>query len=280
MSLEKTIKLTEDDLAKIITEELGIALEVSEKSKEVYNSIITDLKQQEMQKSEICKFKIGNIKCILDDFKFNISYTCRYFEDDTFINEYGEECFTEGGSAYLNKRFIYCNVNLYAINGIINKKQALSTIQHELEHIFQEIKAEKSFPTDNDKYALMATDMQSENHIYHDTARIVYCCYNTEQDGFINGTYAFCLTDNFNTNPFSSEPYTFYSILKTPSGQLYQELMSLYKKLLNNKDMQKLLKDRYNMSLKEVEKSIDRFKRKLGRLIIKINHDKGKNFRI
>lgn len=277
--MKEIIKLTENDLKEIILEELGISLIVVDKSKEIYNNIMDNLKQQEMQKSEICTFKVGVIECTIDDIKFHISYTCRYFKDDTFIKEYGEEYFTEGASAFLSKNFIYCNINLYAISGTINKKLALSTIQHEIEHIFQEIKAEKSFPTDNDKYATMATDMQSKDIIYHDIARLVYCCYNTEQEGFINGTYAYCMTDNFNTNPFSSEPYTFYSILKTPAGQLYQELMSLYKKLLNNKDMQKLLKDRYNMSLKEVEKSIDRFKRKLGRLIIKINHDKGKNFR-
>lgn len=73
------MQLTEEKLRKIIKEELGIALEVSEISKTVYQQIIDDIKLQQSEHTDICNITSGSIITNIDNLKIHINYCYRDF---------------------------------------------------------------------------------------------------------------------------------------------------------------------------------------------------------
>jgi hypothetical protein len=262
-------------IKQIINEELGILLEVSEESKRVYKLIINDLYNRTIQESDVCIIKNGEVNATLNNIQFKVSYTYRNFNDKSIVETIGEDALTEGGSGYISNSFIFCNVNILAISGTVNRQLALSTIQHELEHIYQQIKTQKRIPGNDMRYALMRTDMESNDKLRQQIGRLVYACYKSEQEGFINGTYAWCMADDIKT-----EPYNYDTILNSPSGKLLVELTSIFDIVKKNNQMRDILTTEYNLSLRDIEHSINDFKRKIGRLLIKVNKDKSKFWRI
>ena len=264
-----------EDLKNIIKEELGIHSQVSELAKIVYSNIQKDMQTREKLNSDTCTIKQGEVDCVIKDIKFKISYVCRNFNDDAIIKEITEEALTEGGSAFISKNFIYCHVEILSLCGFINKKLALSTIQHELEHIYQQILSNKRIPSNDVRYAKMRSDMMSNNIDRHNVARLVYICYKSEQEGFINGMYAWCMADDART-----KPYDYTSISKSPAGKIYVEAKELFSKLVKNKEMILILKEEYGLTVSDVEKYIQKFLKKIGRVIIKVNNDKTKIWRI
>lgn len=268
------IFLTESELKEIIKEELGILFEIVETAKVVYADILNDLASRETQNKDVCAIKSGSIPCTLNNITFNINYTFRNFKDKTVPNEIGEDNLTGGSSAFLNKHFILCNIDILSISGQINKQMALYTIQHELEHIYQQIVSNKRIPGDDMRYAKMRNDMETGEGIRYDASRLVYACYKSEQEGFINGTYAWCMADDF-----KSEPFTYNEIKNSPAGMLYGEMRELYNRALGNKELEIILKNEYNMSLNEINLMIKNFSRRIGRLLIKVNKDKSRIWR-
>lgn len=77
-----------------------------------------------------------------------------------------------------------------------------------------------------------------------------------------------------------SPPYTYKEIINSPAGKLYIELKDLYLELIDDKEMFSILKNEYKISLIEIEKSIKQFLKRLGKVLIKINNDKLKIWRI
>lgn len=264
-----------EKIKHLIKEELGILFEVSEESKKVFDRIVVDLQKVHSTQTDVCYIKTNNVQATLNNIKFKVNYTYRNFFDKSIVDNIGEESLTEGGSAYLSDSFIMCNINIFAINGTINKQMALSTIQHELEHIYQQIRNKKRIPGNDMRYAKMRTDLYSSDPLRQEIGRIVYACYKSEQEGFINGTYAWCMADDCH-----SEPYNYQNILKSPAGKLLNELKTLYQKVSENKEMQNILQKEYKLSLKQINDSINQFIRRLSRVLIKVNNDKSKFWRI
>ena len=270
----KTNFLTESDIKNIINEELGILLEIAETAKQVYNDIVQDLATREAKDNVACIIKNGYVPCTLNNITFNINYTFRNFRHKPLVDEIGVDNLTGGTSAFLNKHFIICNIDILAISGSINKQMALYTIQHELEHIFQQIRSNKRIPGDDMRYAKMRTDMETGEGMRFDASRLVYACYKSEQEGFINGTYAWCMADDFKT-----EPFNYIEIKNSPAGSLYSEMKSLYNKALENKELENILKNDYHLSLDDIGIMIRNFAKRIGRLLIKVNTDKSKIWR-
>ena len=266
--------LTENELKKIINEELGILFEITETSKQIYNDIIHDLKTRESKDGNICIIKNGSVPCTLNNITFNVNYTFRNFNNNALVKEIGEDNFTSGSSAFLNKNFVMCNIDILSISGKINKQMALYTIQHELEHIYQQIVSNKRIPGDDMRYAKMRNDMELGEGIRYDISRLVYACYKSEQEGFINGTYAWCMADDS-----KSEPFNYTEITKSPAGSLYEEMKTLYNKAIEHDEYETILKNDYNLTLTDINRMIKNFSRRIGRLLIKVNNDKCKFWR-
>lgn len=269
------LQLTEENIKKIINEELGIALEVNNCSKEIFLSIVDDIKKQPVEKNELCTVTNGIVKAIVNDVNFQVNYTYRNFFSKDFIENIDIDILTSGGSAFVNKNLIICYVNLIGINGNINKLEAINTIQHEVEHIYQEIKSNQRIPKNDKKYAKMRTDLEYGDEKHKKVAKLFYLCLKSEQEAFINGTYAWCMCDDI-----KSPPYTYKEIINSPAGKLYIELKDLYLELIDDNEMFSILKNEYKLSLIEIEKSIKQFLKRLGKVLIKINNDKLKIWRI
>ena len=271
---KKVIKLTEDELKEIIKEELGISFELSKISENIYINIINDLKNRERVNNGSCVIKSGSVDCNMLDIDFKVSYTYRNFFDFNIVNTIGEGNLTGGYSCFLNKNFILCDINILSISGNINKKMALYTIQHELEHIYQQILSNKRIPGDDMLYAKMRSDMDGCDETRYLASRLVYGCLKSEQEGFINGTYAWCMADDINT-----APYNYSTIKDSPVGLLYEEIKSLYDRALVDDNLQMILKNDYKLSLDDISLMIRNFIKRIGRLIIKVNKDKSKFWR-
>lgn len=267
--------LTEDKLRKIIQEELGIATEVSKITEEVFQSILLDIRNRKPEKNEICFTKNGVVECIINNTPFKVNYTCRNFLDKNVIDNFDIDYLTEGGTLFFNKNFFWVNVNLIAVNGTIFKQEAVNTIQHEMEHVFQQLKCNKRIPSNDLKYAKIKTDLNGNNTARKNVARLVYLTLKSEQEGFINGTYAWCMT-----NDLLSTPYTYDNIKNSPSGVLYNEMVDLYNIVFNDIEMTNIIKTEYKLSKNKISKLIHDFLKRIGKILIKVNQDKSKFWRI
>ena len=270
----KSLLITESQFKQIVNEELGISQEVFQISKDVYDKICSDIKTRDSEKIDICNIKRGVVKCSLKDVEFDINYTYRNFLDKNLLKHIDKSGLSEGGTVFLNKNFIICNINLYGIGGSINEEDAMDTIQHEIEHIYQQIMSNKRIPGDDDRYAKMRTDLESNNEVRKTVGRLVYLCYKSEQDAFINGTYAWCMT-----NDSTTEPYSYRNIKNCPAGKLYLEMKDLYEVVFNNMEMEKIITTEYGLNNEKVMFSIKDFGRKLGKVLVKVNKDKSKIWR-
>lgn len=266
--------LNEDFIRKLIKEELGIHMEVVNVSNKVYNDIIEDMKTKDSKNNDICYTKQGHVNCSLNNITFKVHYTCRNFLDNKIIKDLDIESLTEGGTVFFNKKWMWVSVNIVALNGTVNKQEALNTIQHELEHVYQQIMSDKRIPGNDNQYMKMRSDMECSDETRRKVGRLVYLCYKSEQEGFINGTYAWCMTDDA-----KSAPYQYEEIKNSPAGKLYIEMRSLYEEVFSNVQMAHIIEKEYNYSKVYVEKMLNEFLRRLGRVLIKVNMDKSKFWR-
>ena len=266
--------LNEEFLRNLIKEELGIHMEVVDTSNKVYNDIIEDMKHRDSNKTDICYIKQGSIDCSLNNISFKAHYTCRNFLDKKIVDDLDIDSLTEGGTVFFNKKWLWINVNIIAINGTVNKQEALNTIQHELEHVYQQLRSGKRIPGNDDKYLKMKSDMECNDEARQKVGRLVYLCCKSEQEAFINGTYAWCMT-----NDAKSGPYQYEEIKNSPAGKLYVEMQELYDEVFNNSEMTNIVEGEYHYSKQYVEKMMNEFIRKLGRVLVKVNMDKSKFWR-
>lgn len=258
-----------DEIRKVVSEELGIKDEMYEKALSVYENIKTDIPKREKTFTDDFELVSGTVSTDIEGLKVRVQYYCRNFYSQDTIDTYGIENLTTGGSAYLDKRFIMCTVNFYALNGSACKQKALETIQHEIEHVFQEIKADKRIPNSN-FYAKMRTDMESQDEVRRKVARLIYGCLKSEQEGFVNGLYSFCMVDDF-----TAGPYTYNNIDGSEAYKLYDELKKNFFELRKNPEMQKILSE-YKWTVDDVGKKMKNFIHRIGRVLIKVNNDKNK----
>lgn len=268
------MKLTEEQIKEIIKEELGIASEVSKVSNEIYEQIIEDISKQTSEKTDICFITSGSITTALNNVKVFVNYTYRNFIDKNFLEDIDIDMLTDGSSVFKSQKFVLCIINLYGVSGTINKMEALNTIQHEVEHIYQEIKSNKRIPGNDNLYNKMRYDLEYGDINHKKVGKIFYLCLKSEQEAFINGTYAWCMC-----NDFKSPPYTYQEFIKSPVGKLYNELVELYDELVTNKEMINILQNDYHLSIEKIEKKIQKFLKRIGKVLIKVNNDKGKIWR-
>ena len=262
------IFINEQQLRYIIKEELGVLQDVYDEALRVYDLILEDLPNRDKEKynSSFIAQK-GSVKSELDGHVFNINYCYRNIINKEMIDEYGEENLITGGSAYLGKYHVICNINFYGINGSIVKNKTIELIQHELEHILQEFRSQKTIPN-NKFYAKMRGDMESPNEKRRKIGRLIYGCIKSEQEGFVNGLYSFCMVDD-NDAP----PYDYNNIKNSEAGKLYNEISSIFDELKTDEEMCDILKE-YKWSINKVKKNIENFSKRIGRVLIKVNKDK------
>ena len=150
------------------------------------------------------------------------------------------------------------------ISGTIVKKDAMDSIQHELEHLYQQIMMGKIFK-DSYKYANIKTNRNSNDEIVRKTAELVYGCIKSEQDGFINGLYAYLMA--------MPKMVSWETLKETPAWKLYSNIVEIYNLYKDNPLFITELK-KYKVNQNKIFKAINNFIKKIGRTYNKVLKDK------
>ena len=228
------IEKIERDLREVINEELGVATEVTILKNKVYNEIENALKNT---KSDIIDDGTGlkegyfNINAFGKD--LTVFFHCYNFRDrqykEKYLKKYGITDDYDATSSHIYKKVAGENrliinkisITLDSVNGTIqNKPQVMDSIQHELEHIYQQTKMGKSFGNDN-FYNAVTTNMYSKNDYLRHLSNLLYMNNKSEIEGYANGLYAF-ITGTENGGELDYKPLYFKS-------SAYKRLQQVYK---------------------------------------------------
>lgn len=260
-----------EELRKVIKEELGISDKVTEISKMFFSEIMDRIPTaEEKEKNDVMIKKEFSLTFSVDDVKISCGVAYRNFLSKDFSKIYNTPYITDGSSAQISNKLFFCFINIFAVCGALNKEKAMETIQHEVEHIFQQIRMGRSFGGDS-LYAKIKTDMESEYENRSKVARLLYYTLKPEQEGFINGLYAFLMD--------SMEPYTEELLKKSEAWGSYVFSRNTFEELKDNPDMKRVFNEYFNdygITIGKIETELDNLLHRIGRAVIKVKQDKAK----
>lgn len=192
-----------EDVTRIV-EELGISDEVSKYVDEIYDKIIDDSHSIE---SVLIDDGVGlkNNSFYMNDMYGNdlcVFYYIYNFKDagfkQAFIKKEGTG-YLEAGSRHIyktiqNVRRLLINsisIPIESIGGVIQNVPTIKdSIQHELEHIYQQSKMGKEFGNE-DLYKVVSFHLGNVNPYERNIAILLYMSFKSEIEGYANGLYAF-----------------------------------------------------------------------------------------
>ena len=262
--MPRKIVINESQFSDLLVEEYGIAEQVSNKKEEVYNLIANAIKNNNDIKEKNKFYTYAKLH--IEFFFFNNKVSCdidcyNYLTKDYYVSTKTD---VDGWSVYLNKQLSLMGLVIPCISGTIVKTVAMDTIQHELEHLYQQILMHKMFK-DGSKYAKIKTNMNSDNEIVKKTAELMYACVKSEQDGFINGLYARLMA--------MPEMVSWNVLKETTTWKLYAKTVETFETYKDNPLFINELK-KYNVNQNKIIKAINNFIKKIGRAYIKAINDK------
>ncbi len=140
-------------------------------------------------------YKTGGFNDTILGNNINVIYRITNFKDESYyklgINNLPN---FPNGFDFKHKKL---SLDIVSIGGNVDQRTYADTIQHELEHLFQETKRDKSF-TDDDLYKMA---LFLKNNFHDDPAAymvgdLIYFSRQCENDAYVNGLYAL-LSDNY-----------------------------------------------------------------------------------
>lgn len=282
------------DMNKILKEEMGVADKVITAAEEIERLITDDMKNRKKEYNDMIKHNIlvGNLVYrAFNSFNLTINYCFIYLKD---LNDYVESKkngffdsnsgFKKIGHGKKAKEFAMVSLNIPVISGKIDYGELFDSLQHEIEHIYQQSLKGDSYPNTG-LYAKNVSDFSTNenNTARHMVSYLMYLSNPYEQDAYANGLYSSIV------NTYGEDKNkTFDDLLK--QSQAYDRLkkMKTYIEQLSIQSMQEevenVLKgykksmkksspfgnsylpsryDNYNQFIKTMEKSLDRFETKV-----------------
>jgi hypothetical protein len=270
---------THNDVCKIITEELGINDKVAEVSLDIMKEISKDISMQPKQyftNIPGASFKDGLITYQAFGKKITVKYRYINYRDKSYFDKY------DANIRQMPNDFNYATktlrLTIKSISGNIDIYTFADTIQHELEHYFQETKINHSLADSNwYKIALKCKNRPRQSLTYM-LGDIMYITTKCEEEAFTNGLYA-ALVYNYKNDNIPT-----YEILD--NSPVYNALLTLRKEkeiILNNKDdislnktlstIKKATGKDFNYIISKVEKGEKELVRRIGRVIVKAQKD-------
>lgn len=260
----KKIILTEYQLSKVIQEEAGIAENVVQKTNEIYDKIKGLIKTNNFEKEEFKNYNYYTFPLTFDflNHQIDCSVSCYdffskdYFDYANFNND--------GWSVFYNKKIIMMGISFSMISGKLNEPEVKDTIQHELEHLYQQILMGKRLGNDIN-YAKIRTGIESKDTFIHDIAMLAYGCVKSEQEGFANGMYAYMMAQ--------PEMASIGLLKRTPAWKQYVQMIEIFNKYSDNKDFEREIA-KYGLSNFKIRKAINSFLKRIGKIYNKTYQDK------
>ena len=264
-----------NELKEVLKEELSINNEVINISKKIFEEIKNNYLKSHKDNIDdgIYLYSSSFYESVLNK-KFSVRYNIYNFLDINVFNKKNKSYnITEGVSACLEGGiFIMMRVNGYCISGNLKEELLMDTIMHEVEHIFQQIKAGKTLPTDGlyNKYA-QPKYIYSENELERIVSNLIYLTDKFEIDGMVNGLYG-------ELKNIGGEGIAIEGLKKTYTYEKYKEVFELFEKLkmFEISKINKILSDEgfnYIQFIKKIEWGKRYFINKIGKVFFKYKKD-------
>jgi hypothetical protein len=220
--------LFETKLNKFIVEELGISNDVTNEtiklSKE-FTKIIDSNKQKQSINNDV-KYSENTFVSNIFNEKVHVALVCYYFRDNETYQMYKNRGkIDDSGKSSVrilpnSRKIIRLTVECVKVNGTL-QRGFYDTLQHELTHIYQQLKANKNYPiTDNYLMASSILSGNGTNNFEKNVALVFYFLGCGELTAYDNGLYQFLANseDNYKTDDeimkdvYNSSLYKFYQV--------------------------------------------------------------------
>lgn len=222
-------------------------------------------------------FRQGTEYYMLYDKKLTIHFQCYNFEDSKAFADYRFKVPYRIKNQYNRKAHIL-DVSVDAVKGYIIPQTLYDTVQHELEHSFQEENIGSSF-SDKPLYIIAKEFRKNSNtEAKKNVGEILYLTYQAEQDGFVNGLYAL-LKNNYE----GSKIQTSYVFEMSDIYGVLERMAELQTYIVNNKDNKDLIEAiaelkksshiGYSRLITIIDDAIKRLRKKIARVIFKAQKD-------
>ena len=273
------------DIRGVVNEELGIHGDVIKISFDIIREIEKQIKvipKQYFPYIPGVSYRRGDFKYTAFGKTIDIEFRYCNFRDKRYYKKYVNkiENFTNG----FKLSTLTLRIDIHAISGQIIENTFSDTVQHELEHFFQEDKIGKSFSEDNEMYKVARFSKDYYGNVLGDeTAKnignIMYFTRKCEIEGYVNGLYAL-LVKNYKETGYNTS-----TILET--SPIYQGLLELRRNkewLLKNQNdinvknfIESIRKKGLNITFEKIIKFADYADReivkRIGRTIVKAQKD-------
>ena len=256
--------INEEQFSSIIKEEFGISSKVLIASREFYDMLANEVSAviKTGKDNKTMKSSNGSFSYVFLGMTVEVSFEAFNFKDKDMFRY--SQVHSGGKSVYVNDKTSFMWLTVPLVSGTIVKEETMDTIQHELEHIFQQKMFGNSF-SDTRKYAKIISNMHSESEDERKIANMLYGCIKSEQEGFVNGLYAYLMA--------LPEIFSMESLKKTPCWELYESMYKTYEEFNQDGTLEQMLKP-YGYSRKKVKTAIENFLRRIGRVVAKVKKDK------
>lgn len=199
---DKDISETIVRVSKLLKEEYSISDRVKTEALALKNVILKGIRDAGNYAITICEnplitLRHGKIKTIIMGNKGIIHFQCYNFQDANAYNKYKNKVPHRIKNQYAYKSNVL-DISIDAINGKIIPQTFVDSIQHEMEHAYQENEIGVSY-ADKGLYTI-ARDFRDPKNTEEkqNIGEFLYITYQAEQDAYVNGLYAL-LVHNYQT---------------------------------------------------------------------------------
>lgn len=199
--IKHSFVLTENDkrrIIKAVNEALAINDSLTDKTEEIYNEFMSELRRAKFQYLYSPDFKVGMVEFQADFFGIEITFEFRCYN---VLDKDRYEAISDRfqlGNAFFNKKNNSVLIYVGLISGTI-QTPVKSLLQHELEHVFQlmhgkTLNSKVGEESYNKAFRVLTNGTNSETEMK--VAYIIYTQSETETDAFANQLYQDLKTSN------------------------------------------------------------------------------------
>lgn len=263
---------TEIHIENIIKEELSINSDVALLSSKISSLVEDMLKKNDYKKEKIFE-GVSKITIQLNEFvneiKLNFNIVLYNFKDKNFYDKFHEKIDFSSHNSNIGGRVVFITIKGYLISGNLNKEDISDSIQHEINHIFQDINGKVDNEKERKLYYLVLNKLNNKNNIISKLAYGLYYSFNSEQDSYVNGLYAYLMNKGLIVpwDDIKRDTDAYNAILGI------KEAISL----INDNNIDNIIIENFSMNKKQMEKflknGLKRLEIKIGKVLIKHRKD-------
>lgn len=268
--LEQIEKLVDN----AINEELGISDILKRSAYNAIEEIKKDIPYRRVQpiNADGGSCRKGSIKCLLNGSPITINYTLYNFIDKI----YKDNAMRTIKLVNNNNGIDTVNISIISVDNYIDTSTYQDTIFHELEHLFQQKQAGKSFSgLDLYHHAIFIKDRTKVNSMPRALAECIYLGQFFEQDAYVNGMYA----------DLKEKAKKYEDVRRlAPTTEAYQAMLLFSDYIYVVKKYKSDAENMWSMHFgnfgvsfetfyNNLDKSLNRFITKIGKVIVKTEKD-------